>query len=158
MQNITKSLLQVLTVLLVPFAISAKTGEAETGRSHDLPVYVVKGLTVLPELVKAPTPTASSKIAGAAMEFKFRINEWGKVERIRLDKTDTTTAPNEMVMAYADQLADSLKKWSFNPALDNNNNPVAVTVRLPINIKDGKKKGSVVLASSGIIIDRIDRS
>lgn len=158
MQTINKSLLQVLTILLVPFALSAETGEADDGRSHDLPVYVVKGLTVLPELVKAPTPGASSRIAGAGMEYKFRINIRGKVERVRLENTDASSAPNDMVRAYAARLGDMLKKWSFKPALDNNNNPVAVTVRLPIHIKDGKKKGAVVVASSGIIIETIDRS
>lgn len=155
MKNKITSLFTSLLIAVAPFALSA---EKAAESSYDLPTYNVKDLSELPEPTFNPIPSAHRHLVGSTMEYQIRVSATGKVGSVRINKIASPSTPNEMAKAYAEQLRVSLSKWKFTPAKDANDLPVAVTVRVPVQIINKDNQPSSITASMSIIVESVNRS
>ena len=145
-------------IALVPFALSAEKSDNETAGDYQLPAYNVKDLSELPEPTFNPIPSAHRHLVGSSMEYQIRVSATGRVESVRIKKIASPSTPNEMAKAYAEQMRVSLSKWKFSPAKDANDLPIAVTVRVPVQIIHKDNQPSSITASMSMIVESVNRS
>ena len=155
MKNKITALFISSLIAIAPFALTA---EKAVENSYELPAFNVKDLSELPEPTFNPVPSAHRHLIGSSMEFQIRVSATGKVGSVRIKKIASPSTPNEMAKAYAEQMRVSLSKWKFNPAKDTNEQPVAVTVRIPVQIIHKDNQPSSITASMNLIVESINRS
>ena len=158
MKNKITALFISSLIAIAPFALSAEKSDSTPGGEYQLPTYKVKDLSELPKPTYNPIPSAHRHLVGSSMEFQIRVSATGKVGSVRINRIDSPSTPNEMARTYAEQMRTSLSKWKFNPAKDANDLPVAVIVRVPVQIIHKKNHPSSITASMSMIVESVNRS
>ena len=136
-----------LTTRLAVFAVEETPVEEPI---VDLPTYEFVEVTSLPKPRRSPVPKVSKHLVGLTVKLRFMVNEKGVPKNIRLEKPLSSYA-NDEKMTFASQTLEAVGKWRFHPALDSNNKPVAVQVKMPVRVV---KYGMIYRAMGTVVLDK----
>jgi hypothetical protein len=117
----------------------------------DLPSYEFVEVISLPKPRRSPVPKANKELVGLTVNLRFTVNEKGDPENIRLEKPLSSYADNDK-MTFASQTMEAIGKWRFHPALDSNDKPLAVKVKMPVRVV---KYGMIYRAMATVVLDEI---
>jgi len=147
MKTLTKTFLCVIGLSLVPLALSAANEQASTPEV-ELPEYKIEAS--LPQPTHQPIPQIKSGYVGLDLKLKFTVNEKGRPESVRLEKSLSSYSDIHK-MSFASQMRDLVTRWKFEPARDANGQAVAVKVIMPVQVI---KKGTTPTAIATLILDK----
>lgn len=133
MKNYLKLIFLTLAVVGSQQATYGEAEEKEDDTILDLPTYEFVEVISLPKPRRSPIPKVKRELVGTSINLRFVVNEKGDPENIRLEKPLTSYTDVER-MTFASQTLDAVSKWRFEPALDSNDNPVAVKVLMPVKV------------------------
>ena len=87
------------------------------------------------------------------LELAFTVTEKGRAQNVRVVKPTITRFSGDVELkSIASRMVFSVRGWKFEPALDQNDQAVAVKVRLPIHIVKGEGGKTKALAS--LVLDK----
>ena len=122
-----------------------------TEQRHDLPTFQIEEIS-MPTISKAVSPRIGRKSLGQEAELVFRIGTDGRP--YDLIKGAFSPQANDLRSLEAAMLR-VLPNWRFEPAKDQNGNPIDVKVSLPVRVakqsKDSKTFAALALAQPTII-------
>ncbi len=112
----------ILAAIPATFAQSAE----EPLRSYTLPTFTVDGVAD-PELLSYVTPQVPSSLVGSSLIMYYTISDKGDVHSI-----SSNGAFSQRDLATL--MKDALRKWHFEPAINDSGEAVAIKVAMPVNI------------------------
>lgn len=119
--------------LLACSAVLADESNKRDLPEFQLPSYDVDSfnLDITPPVVKeAVVPRLRTNLSGVKVTVTFHIGKDGFIHTIR----DNASYYDDRANYVATVMAQTLRSWNFEPALDKDGNPVAIKVRLPVEI------------------------
>ena len=149
MKNTLKYTLVSISIFSAPLA--AFTTEDSQGEEpeYDLPTYEFVDVISMPKPIRSPIPKVNQRLVGTVVMLKFTVKENGRPENVRLEKPLSSYSDVEK-MTFANQTLEMVAKWRFKPALDMEDNPVAVNVIMPIRVV---KYGKIYKATASLDLD-----
>ena len=145
--------LLIIASLSAPWLAFANEESPADEPQYDLPTYEFVDVISLPKPTSSPMPKAKSHLVGTKLKLKFTVNEKGRAENVRLEKP-LSSYSNVERMTFANQALEMVAKWRFKPALDANDNPVAVKVVMPVRVV---KYGKVYRALASLDFDEEEK-
>lgn len=130
-----------IATIIVSFVALNLSGQAkeDSPQSYDLPKYNVQGID-MPEITKLIVPRIPNSLQGEETVMYFTIGTKGEVYNVRSkDRTPGSDLP--VIMKRA------LYGWKFSPAVDDNGNPVAIKVALPVRVTPANERAGTYASS-----------
>ena len=148
----------LITSIIVSHTVSAKSENEQTSaeQSHNLPTYKVEEIAP-PVISKTVAPRINKRSSLQEVELVFRVGVDGRPYAISKgafspEQSDFRSLESAMLRL--------LPYWRFEPALDENNNPIDVKVALPVRIlnkeKASKDYPTIALANPTILVSAIN--
>ena len=145
------STLILLIVLALNVSANVQDDSYRTGTDVQLPNYTVSGISI-PIPTKVVAPKVNRETHNQEAEMIFRIGVDGRVHQIQ---SSAFGSQQNHFRSLESAMRAVLPYWQFEPALDNNGNPVSVKVALPVRIIKSDKRGvsysSIALAEPNIL-------
>lgn len=128
----------LLAILISMALLACSTVLADENNNRDLPEFQFPSydvdsfnLDITPPVVKeAVVPRLRTNLSGVKVSVTFHIGKDGFIHTIRDDASYYDDRANYVAIV----MAQTLRSWKFEPALDKDGNPVAIKVRLPVEI------------------------
>jgi TonB family protein len=122
MNKLTKSVIFGLSIL----GVTAVTAQAHP---HDSTEAADQSGLQAPVPIKVIQPGVDASQVGQVVNVRFALDENGKPSHVE----SADAYPKDALLA--DRVIRALRSWEFEPARDENGNPVAVMVEMPIVIE-----------------------
>ena len=148
--KITSLAIAILSAPLVTFAAQAEASKP----AYDLPTYTIEDISALPEPTKHRIPSVKADYVGLSLKVKFTVTSEGRAESVRLDKPLHSYSDVEK-MTFANRMKEAVETWNFDPARDNNGNPITVKVVMPVKVV---KKAGKTTALASLTLDTSSNS
>ena len=148
----------LITSILVSHTVSAKSENELTSadQSHNLPTFNVEEIAP-PVISKTVAPRISKRSSLQEVELVFRVGIDGRPYAISKGAFAPETSD---FRSLESAMLRVLPYWRFEPALDENNNPIDVKVALPVRIlnkeKASKDYPTIALAKPTILVSAIN--
>jgi outer membrane biosynthesis protein TonB len=143
-----KNTLKITSIAIAIISASLATFSAQEGASRpafDLPTYTIEDISSLPEPIKNRIPSIKADYVGLSLKVKFTVTDEGRAESVRLERPLSSYSDVER-MTFANRMKEAVENWKFEPAYDNDGNPITVKVVMPIKVV--KKAGKTTALAS----------
>ena len=125
-----------------PFVSGSNEGSADNN-AYQLPDLQVRGIKELPVPTKKVKPQVGKQLIGTNIELDFKVNKQGRATAVYSTVPLFAISSNQ-TRNFTVLMMETLKHWKFAPAIDANNQPLPVRVRMKVNVVDGSEEATAI--------------
>lgn len=145
MKNTLKITSIAIAIISAPLATFAASEDASNKAAYNLPTYTIEDISALPEPIKNRIPSVKADYVGLSLKVKFTVTDEGRAESVRLSRPLSSYSDVDR-MTFANRMKEAVENWNFEPARDNDGNPITVKVVMPVKVV--KKAGKTTALAS----------